>query len=182
MTRALLAALVCLVAGLAIGAPPPQKKAATPQKKTPVTTAAKTPAKTAPKTAAKSSTAANSAAKSPAKTTSRNTASRRTYYRQPVRRAAVPQQPTSDRFREIQDALAAKGYLSTPSTGVWDKDSVAAMQRFQQDQKLEPTGKLTARSLVALGLGPKNPATTQPVTSSIAAPAPVASSNALPAQ
>ena len=41
-----------------------------------------------------------------------------------------------------------------PGVGAF-KDSMDAMQRFQQDQKLEPTGRLTARSLVALGLGPK---------------------------
>jgi hypothetical protein len=52
---------------------------------------------------------------------------------------------------------------------------MAAMQRFQQDQKLDPTGKLTARSLVALGLGPKNPATT--VTPS--GPGPSASNSAV---
>ncbi len=75
-----------------------------------------------------------------------------------VRRPArtyVPQQPTSDRYREIQDALAAKGYLQSPSSGVWDQQSMDAMRRFQEDQKLDPTGKLTARSLSALGLGSK---------------------------
>jgi len=68
--------------------------------------------------------------------------------------------PTPDRYREIQDALAAKGYLKTPSNGVWDADSIDAMQRFQKDQNLEPTGKLTARSLTALGLGTKQPEAT----------------------
>jgi len=68
--------------------------------------------------------------------------------------------PTADRYREIQDALAAQGYLKTPSTGVWDKDSIDAMQRFQKDRNLEPTGKLTAKSLSGLGLGPKPPTET----------------------
>jgi hypothetical protein len=79
-----------------------------------------------------------------------------------VRRYYSAQQntPTPERYREIQDALAAKGYLKTASSGVWDKDSIDAMQRFQQDQKLEPNGRLTARSLGALGLGSKSPATT----------------------
>jgi peptidoglycan hydrolase-like protein with peptidoglycan-binding domain len=60
-------------------------------------------------------------------------------------------QPAPNRFREIQSALAARGYLTTPPSGVWDKNAIAAMQRFQQAQKLEPTGRLTARSLQALG-------------------------------
>ena len=30
-----------------------------------------------------------------------------------------------------------------------------AMKRFQKDQNLEPSGKLTSLSLIALGLGPK---------------------------
>jgi hypothetical protein len=91
--------------------------------------------------------------------------SRRYYGRQPARRYTAQQfSPTPDRYREIQDALAAKGYLKTPSTGVWDHDSVDAMQRFQQDQNLEPTGKLTARSLGALGLGPKPPVTSGPAS------------------
>ena len=62
--------------------------------------------------------------------------------------------PTSDRYREIQEALAAKGYLKTPPTGVWDQESTEAMKRFQADQKLTSTGKLNSLSLIALGLGP----------------------------
>lgn len=49
----------------------------------------------------------------------------------------------------------AKGYLEGPATGVWDDASVDALRRFQQDQNLEPTGKLNSLSLIALGLGPK---------------------------
>ena len=63
--------------------------------------------------------------------------------------------PTSTRYMEIQEALASRGYLKTPPTGVWDQDSVAAMKSFQADQKLATTGKLNSLSLIALGLGPK---------------------------
>lgn len=87
--------------------------------------------------------------------------SRYANYRRPVHRYSAQQMaPTADRYREIQDALAAKGYLKTPPTGVWDADSIDAMQRFQKDQNLDPTGKLTARSLSGLGLGPKTPEAT----------------------
>jgi peptidoglycan hydrolase-like protein with peptidoglycan-binding domain len=63
--------------------------------------------------------------------------------------------PSPERYKEIQEALAAKGYLQSPATGVWNQDSAEALRRFQADQHLDVTGKLSARSLIALGLGPK---------------------------
>jgi Putative peptidoglycan binding domain len=162
MKHVFFAALLCCpvaVAGAAQNTPP--KKAATPAKKTPPAVAQK-PAGS-PKPASTTATA-----RTPQKTTGHSsTTTVRRYYasRQPVNRYSRPQvqqAPTADRYREIQDALAAKGYLKTPPTGVWDKDSIDAMTRFQQDQKLEPTGKLTARSLGALGLGPKPADTSSP--------------------
>lgn len=65
------------------------------------------------------------------------------------------QLPTPDRYREIQQALMQRGYLSGAATGVWDAPSIDAMKRFQQDQSLKPTGKLSSLTLIALGLGPK---------------------------
>lgn len=64
--------------------------------------------------------------------------------------------PSADRYKEIQQALVAKGYLKSEPTGVWDADSVGAMQRFQMDQKLTPSGKINAPSLIGLGLGAKS--------------------------
>ena len=78
--------------------------------------------------------------------------------RKPVQRGpSVSRQaaPTSDRYKEIQQALASKGYLKSEPTGVWDADSAEAMKRFQTDRKLDPSGKLTAAALIDLGLGPK---------------------------
>jgi peptidoglycan hydrolase-like protein with peptidoglycan-binding domain len=66
------------------------------------------------------------------------------------------QAPTPDRYKEIQQALVDKGYLKGEPTGVWDSDSASAMQRFQQDQKLTPSGKINAPSLIGLGLGAKS--------------------------
>ena len=63
--------------------------------------------------------------------------------------------PTPDRYKEIQDALAKKGYLHQDPSGNWDDQSADALRRFQQDQNLEPTGKLDSLSIIALGLGPK---------------------------
>jgi len=63
--------------------------------------------------------------------------------------------PTPERYQEIQQALIAKGYAPRAADGVWDSDWSAALKRFQQDQKLEPTGKLNSMSVITLGLGPK---------------------------
>ena len=73
--------------------------------------------------------------------------------RKPVR--VTQQAPSLERYTEIQQALAAKGYYSGPVTGAWGADSVDALKRFQQDQNLNPDGKLGALSIIALGLGPK---------------------------
>jgi peptidoglycan hydrolase-like protein with peptidoglycan-binding domain len=64
--------------------------------------------------------------------------------------------PTPDRYKEIQDALAKKGYLHGDPTGVWDQNSADALRRFQQDQNLQASGKLDSLSIIALGLGPKH--------------------------
>lgn len=77
------------------------------------------------------------------------------------RKASPPRQqtPTSDRYTEIQQALAAKGYYKGEANGVWSPDSVAALKRFQADQNLQADGKIGALSLIALGLGPKHEST-----------------------
>jgi peptidoglycan hydrolase-like protein with peptidoglycan-binding domain len=73
-----------------------------------------------------------------------------------ARRSAPRQsQPTVERYTQIQQALADKGYYTGTVTGVWGEDSVAALKKFQQDLNLAVDGKLGALSLIALGLGPK---------------------------
>ena len=117
---------------------PTKKKAA---KKRPHTVSAPAKATTA-KTTTKSRAAASKTAKGK-KTT--------------VRRASAPRQlaPTKDRYQQIQQALASKGYYSGEPNGAWGPDSVDALKRFQADQNLTPDGKLGSLSLIALGLGPK---------------------------
>jgi hypothetical protein len=65
------------------------------------------------------------------------------------------QAPTPDRYKEIQQALASKGYLQTEPNGQWGPESADALKRFQADQSLMPDGKINSLSLIALGLGPK---------------------------
>ena len=65
--------------------------------------------------------------------------------------------PTPDRYKQIQQALAQKGYLSTEqANGQWTETSADALKKFQTDQNLDPTGKINSLSLIALGLGPKH--------------------------
>jgi len=65
--------------------------------------------------------------------------------------------PTPDRFKEIQTALADKGYLtSEEANGAWNQSSADALKKFQADQSLESTGKINSLSLIALGLGPRH--------------------------
>ncbi len=66
------------------------------------------------------------------------------------------QQPTPDRYKEIQQALADKGYFSGSPDGVWSATSSDALKRFQHDQNLNEDGKVDSLSLIALGLGPKH--------------------------
>jgi peptidoglycan hydrolase-like protein with peptidoglycan-binding domain len=65
------------------------------------------------------------------------------------------QAPTADRYREIQQALASKGYLQSEPNGQWGQESSEALKRFQSEQSLMPDGKINSLSLIALGLGPK---------------------------
>jgi putative peptidoglycan binding protein len=65
-------------------------------------------------------------------------------------------QPSPERYKEIQGALAQKGYFKSEPTGVWNQDSSDALRHFQEDQKLEASGKIDSLSLIALGLGPKH--------------------------
>lgn len=78
--------------------------------------------------------------------------------------AARQQQPNEMRIREIQEALTAKGY-PVESSGKWGVDSVEALAKFQEDQKItnmSGRGKLDSLTLIALGLGPRNGTSSPP--------------------
>jgi Putative peptidoglycan binding domain len=64
--------------------------------------------------------------------------------------------PDPERYQQIQQALADKGYFKGQVNGVWGDDSVDALKRFQADQKLDNDGHLNALTLTGLGLGPKH--------------------------
>lgn len=106
----------------------------------------------------------HSSSRSHTKTTAKNTAKSKgkARSRSKTRRATTARSyrtlqnaPTADRYKQIQQALADKGYYKGAVTGQWGADSVDALRRFQADQNLEPDGKIGSLSLIALGLGPK---------------------------
>jgi hypothetical protein len=72
--------------------------------------------------------------------------------------------PSPDRYREIQGALASKGYLKPEdATGTWNQTSSDALKNFQAEQNLDSSGKINSLSLIALGLGPhRDPAPPPP--------------------
>lgn len=136
MFKAFLSALaISAVAWTALGATP-----AKPRKRhhRPAASASRTPVKRSTQTAATTSAAAHRKGKAVRRTS-------RSYQ----------QAPSPERYKEIQQALASKGYLQGEPTGEWGPDSVDALKRFQTDQNLMPDGKVSSLSLIALGLGPK---------------------------
>ncbi|HKQ87717.1 MAG TPA: peptidoglycan-binding domain-containing protein [Candidatus Acidoferrales bacterium] len=92
-----------------------------------------------------------------ATTAKKTTPTKKTTTRRRRRRSTrfVPKQkaPTADRVKEIQGALAQGGYYDGDLNGKWDSKSVAALEKFQSANGMEPTGKLDASSLQKLGLG-----------------------------
>lgn len=72
------------------------------------------------------------------------------------KRPSTQQTPDPARIREIQEALAARGY-NVDVTGAWGAQSAEALKRFQEDNNinnLSGRGKLDSLTLIALGLGP----------------------------
>lgn len=76
-------------------------------------------------------------------------------------RSLVQGQPVPERYKEIQQALASKGYYQGEISGQWGPDSIDSLKRFQAEQNLTADGKLNSLSLIALGLGPKRTLTAQ---------------------
>ncbi|HXA51346.1 MAG TPA: peptidoglycan-binding protein [Candidatus Acidoferrum sp.] len=117
-----------------------------------------TPKKAAPKTTAKKSVVTGAHKGTTAVATKKGTTAGK---KAAPKRPAVTWRnrqmaPSPERYHEIQDALVARGFLtSEQATGGWNDASVDALKRFQAQQNLESSGKINSLSLIALGLGPK---------------------------
>jgi hypothetical protein len=157
MRKILTLSAVLAMAALAWAGSPvnqPVQKKALPKKPITTASASKTPARVQ----AKAPAARTAVGKKAATTTA--AAHRRTV---PVPRTSWRNRqmsPTADRYKEIQDALVARGYLSADdATGAWGPVSADALKKFQAEQTIETTGKIDSLSLIALGLGPKHDTT-----------------------
>lgn len=168
--RFLAVAIVALLLAAAAAAQtaPAARKATVKKKAAPVGTkgtaahaAVKSSASKSSKTATSKATAAKSAYKA-------GTKSKRAVV---ARRPPVQQQPSTDRYKEIQQALADKGYFRGTADGTWNGESVEALKRFQKDQNLDADGKIGSLSLMALGLGPKRGVASAQSASSSSEPA-----------
>jgi peptidoglycan hydrolase-like protein with peptidoglycan-binding domain len=105
---------------------------------------------------AKASSHRATVAKTSAKSTahSRKGKTRRVARRRPAK-PSFQSHPTEDRYKEIQQALADKGYFKGQVDGRWDADSTESLKHFQADHQLTDDGKINSLSLIQLGLGPK---------------------------
>jgi peptidoglycan hydrolase-like protein with peptidoglycan-binding domain len=76
------------------------------------------------------------------------------------------QKPQPERILEIEQALSQHGFFAGTPDPVWDAESVNALRRFQAQYHIEADGKLTALSVIALGLGPKRGAASPAIPAS----------------
>jgi murein L,D-transpeptidase YcbB/YkuD len=131
--------------------------AATPAKKTKPVGTKKTATKASAANASKAKgiAAGRNTAGKKAAVGKKSTATKKTSATTSRFRRSSQREPAPERYQEIQQSLAAKGYYSGPVNGAWGPDSVAALKRFQRDQNIGDDGKLGSLSLMALGLGPK---------------------------
>ena len=114
--------------------------------------AAKTSTKSVPKKVASGKQSASAKQTVPKKTSGKRTSAKTaaSSYRRSTQR-----EPDPERYKEIQQSLAEKGYFAGPVNGTWGPDSVEALKRFQRDENIGDDGKLGSLSIIALGLGPK---------------------------
>jgi hypothetical protein len=161
------AAIAALMAATPEGSTVAQKAAKKPATKTvtkakaPIKASAKAPVKAQVKAPVKAQVKAvpkSGVPKAASQTASKKKTASKTAPQAAAIRRTNQLHPTSERYKEIQQALAAKGYFSGSVDGNWGQDSMDALKRFQHDQNLTEDGKIGSLSLIALGLGPKHDA------------------------
>ena len=71
---------------------------------------------------------------------------------------------SSDRARQIQEALIQQHYLDGEATGVWDTRTQEACRKFQADNGWQSKVLPDSRALIKLGLGPDHKDVLNPET------------------
>jgi peptidoglycan hydrolase-like protein with peptidoglycan-binding domain len=74
----------------------------------------------------------------------------------PTRAASATEPLEPGVVRGIQRRLRQGGFYAGPVDGVWGANSQAAVERFQRNRGLQPSGDLNPATLAALGLDPNN--------------------------
>jgi hypothetical protein len=70
-----------------------------------------------------------------------------------VIRTGAPLTISAFGIRQVQAALQQRGFKEVAVDGKWSDAVSAALKKFQESQKLEPTGSVNLRTLRALGFG-----------------------------
>jgi peptidoglycan hydrolase-like protein with peptidoglycan-binding domain len=68
-----------------------------------------------------------------------------------------PMRLNSDAIRNIQVRLRQLGFYNGPVDGTWGPGTQSAVSSLQQNRGLQPTGRLDAPTVTAMGLNPYNP-------------------------
>ncbi len=71
---------------------------------------------------------------------------------------------SSDRTRQIQEALIQQHYLEGEANGVWDTRTQEACRKYQADNKWQTKVLPDSRALIKLGLGPDHSDVLNPET------------------
>jgi hypothetical protein len=71
---------------------------------------------------------------------------------------------TSDRTRQIQEALIQQHYLDGEANGVWDSRTEEACRKYQADNGWQSKVTPDSRALIKLGLGPDHSNVLNPET------------------
>lgn len=87
-----------------------------------------------------------------------------------VARRRGQQAITSDRTREIQEALIREHYLQGEPTGVWDQETKNALVRYQQENGWQSKIVPDSRALIKLGLGPTHDGLLNPDSAALSSP------------
>ncbi len=107
--------------------------------------------------------------------------SKKSSYSRP-RRTRGQQAITSDRTREIQQALIRQNYLQGDPTGAWDSRTKAALAKFQHDNGWQTKLVPDSRALIKLGLGPSHDGLLNPESAAIGNPHELGVQNAIQTQ
>ncbi len=102
----------------------------------------------APKAPAKSQTKAHAKSSSTKRAVGRRTVRRRGSFNPWVGQ----QRPAPERIQEIERALVEKGFMTAEPDVNWDQATTDAVKRFQLSENLPADGRLSALTLIALGM------------------------------